>query len=205
MKLREIFENYPKERIQSLPLTKFEGRVFVITTESYSDKAVDYLMKQPILGFDTETRPSFKKWQRHTVSLLQVSTHDTCFLFRLHLTGMTKSIIRLLEDRNITKVGLSLRDDFHQLHERSPFNVGTFIDLQDEVKGIGVQDASLQKIFANLLGGKISKSQQLSNWEADILTDGQKTYAATDAWACIMIHEEIQRLAKTGFARVKSE
>ena len=201
MKLREIFENYPKERIQSLPLTKFEGRVFVITTESDADKAVDYLMKQPILGFDTETRPSFKKWQRHTVSLLQVSTHDTCFLFRLHLTGMTKSIIRLLEDRNITKVGLSLRDDFHQLHERSPFNVGTFIDLQDEVKEIGVQDASLQKIFANLLGGKISKSQQLSNWEADILTDGQKTYAATDAWACIMIHEKIQRLAKTGFAR----
>ncbi len=199
--MREIFENYPKERIQSLPLTKFEGRVFVITTESDADKAVDYLMKQPILGFDTETRPSFKKWQRHTVSLLQVSTHDTCFLFRLHLTGMTKSIIRLLEDRNITKVGLSLRDDFHQLHERSPFNVGTFIDLQDEVKEIGVQDASLQKIFANLLGGKISKSQQLSNWEADILTDGQKTYAATDAWACIMIHEEIQRLAKTGFAR----
>lgn len=203
--MREIFENYPKERIQSLPLTKFEGRVFVITTESDADKAVDYLMKQPILGFDTETRPSFKKWQRHTVSLLQVSTHDTCFLFRLHLTGMTKSIIRLLEDRNITKVGLSLRDDFHQLHERSPFNVGTFIDLQDEVKEIGVQDASLQKIFANLLGGKISKSQQLSNWEADILTDGQKTYAATDAWACIMIHEEIQRLAKTGFARVNSE
>lgn len=203
--MREIFENYPKERIHSLPLTKFEGRVFVITTESDADKAVDYLMKQPILGFDTETRPSFKKWQRHTVSLLQVSTHDTCFLFRLHLTGMTKSIIRLLEDRNITKVGLSLRDDFHQLHERSPFNVGTFIDLQDEVKEIGVQDASLQKIFANLLGGKISKSQQLSNWEADILTDGQKTYAATDAWACIMIHEEIQRLAKTGFARVKSE
>ena len=199
--MREIFENYPKERIQSLPLTKFEGRVFVITTESDADKAVDYLMKQPILGFDTETKPSFKKWQRHTVSLLQVSTHDTCFLFRLHLTGMTKSIIRLLEDRNITKVGLSLRDDFHQLHERSPFNVGTFIDLQDEVKEIGVQDASLQKIFANLLGGKISKSQQLSNWEADILTDGQKTYAATDAWACIMIHEEIQRLAKTGFAR----
>ena len=203
--MREIFENYPKERIQSLPLTKFEGRVFVITTESDADKAVDYLMKQPILGFDTETRPSFKKWQRHTVSLLQVSTHDTCFLFRLHLTGMTKSIIRLLEDRNITKVGLSLRDDFHQLHERSPFNVGTFIDLQDEVKEIGVQDASLQKIFANLLGGKISKSQQLSNWEADILTDGQKTYAATDAWACIMIHEEILRLAKTGFARVNSE
>lgn len=197
--MREIFENYPKERIQSLPLTKFEGRVFVITTESDADKAVDYLMKQPILGFDTETRPSFKKWQRHTVSLLQVSTHDTCFLFRLHLTGMTKSIIRLLEDRNITKVGLSLRDDFHQLHERSSFNVGTFIDLQDEVKEIGVQDASLQKIFANLLGGKISKSQQLSNWEADILTDGQKTYAATDAWACIMIHEEIQRLAKDGF------
>ena len=203
--MREIFENYPKERIQSLPLTKFEGRVFVITTESDADKAVDYLMKQPILGFDTETRPSFKKWQRHTVSLLQVSTHDTCFLFRLHLTGMTKSIIRLLEDRKITKVGLSLRDDFHQLHERSPFNVGTFIDLQDEVKEIGVQDASLQKIFANLLGGKISKSQQLSNWEADILTDGQKTYAATDAWACIMIHEEILRLAKTGFARVNSE
>lgn len=194
--MKEIYENYPKERIQTLPIIKFGGRVFVVTTESDAEKAVEYLMSQPILGFDSETRPAFKKWQHHMASLLQVSTHDTCFLFRLNHMGICDCLVRLLQDRNITKVGLSLRDDFRQLEQRRKFNPGTFVDLQNEVKKLGVEDASLQKIYANLFGHKISKNQQLSNWEADILSEAQKTYAATDAWACIEIYEEIQRLLK---------
>lgn len=194
METKELFENFPKDLIKDLPISRFEGRIFVITTEQESERAVKYLMQQSILGFDTETRPSFKKWHRYKVSLLQICSVDTCFLFRLHLTGITPGIKNLLEDTHITKVGLSLRDDFRQLHERSIFAAGTFIDLQDMVRELGVADASLQKIYANLFRAKISKSQQLSNWEADILSEAQKLYAATDAWACIQIYNEIHSL-----------
>ncbi len=180
-----------------MPKETFPGRIFTITTEADADKAVGYLMKETVLGIDTETRPSFRKHVENKVALLQVSTHDTCFLFRLNRTGMTDSLVRLLEDANITKVGLSLKDDLRTLKLRHKFNPGRYIELQEEVKEIGIQDASLQKIYANLFGKMISKRQRLSNWEADIMTDAQKSYAAIDAWACIMIHNEIMRLKKT--------
>ena len=196
MKMKEIYEYYPKEKINTLPIVKFDGRVFVVITERDADKAVEYLMTQRILGFDSETRPSFKKWQHHKVSLLQVSTHDTCFLFRLNQIGICDSLVRLLQDHTIIKVGLSLKDDFRQLQQRRKFEPGTFVDLQSEVKKLGVEDASLQKLYANLFGQKISKTQQLSNWEADVLSEAQKLYAATDAWACVKLYEEIQRLLK---------
>jgi ribonuclease D len=154
-------------------------------------------MQQPILGFDTETRPAFKKGQMHQVALLQVATHDTCFLFRLNKTGLTDSVVRLLEDKSITKVGLSLQDDMRALNQRRAFEPGTYVELQKEVKDIGIEDNSLQKIYANLFGKKIAKGQQLSNWEADILSEAQQRYAATDAWACIKIHEEVTRMKET--------
>ena len=179
-----------------MPRVLFEGRIIVVFTERDADKAVDYLMKQELLGFDTETRPSFKKGQLFQVALLQVATHDTCFLFRLNRIGLPDSIIRLLEDRTITKVGLSLQDDLRQLHARHPFETGTFVELQHEVKEIGIEDNSLQKIYANLFGQKISKGQQLTNWEAEILTEAQQRYAATDAWACIQIHQEVASMKR---------
>lgn len=179
-----------------MPRVLFEGRIIVVFTERDADKAVDYLMKQELLGFDTETRPSFKKGLLFQVALLQVATHDTCFLFRLNRIGLPDSIIRLLEDRTITKVGLSLQDDLRQLHARHPFETGTFVELQHEVKEIGIEDNSLQKIYANLFGQKISKGQQLTNWEAEILTEAQQRYAATDAWACIQIHQEVARMKR---------
>ena len=155
-------------------------------------------MKQAVLGFDTETRPSFKKGVIHHVALLQVATHDTWFLFRLNRIGIPDSLVRLLEDKNITKVGLSLQDDMRALNQRRKFKPGTYVELQKEVKDIGIEDNSLQKIYANLFGEKISKGQQLSNWEADILTEAQQRYAATDAWACIQIHEEVARMKREG-------
>ena len=151
-------------------------------------------MSQPILGFDSETRPTFKRNVSHQVALLQVATYDTCFLFRLNQLGLPNSIVRLLEDTNITKVALSWKDDTHMLQLRRKYKSGKFIDIQDEVGRIGIEDHSLQKIYANLFGKMISKRQQLSNWEADILSDAQKAYAALDAWACIHIYDEIQRL-----------
>lgn len=193
-----IYNKIDKKAISSMPKVLFEGRIIVITTEDEADKAVDFLLSQPILGIDTETRPAFRKGQQNKVSLLQVSTFDTCFLFRLNITGMTSSIIKLLEDKNVPKIGLSLHDDIMSMHRRKDFVPGNFIDLQKHVGEIGVEDLSLQKIYAIFFGRKISKTQRLTNWEADILTEKQKEYAATDAWACIMIYEELQNLEMTG-------
>lgn len=200
--MQEIYAQYDKTAIAGLPRALFEGRVITIISESEADRAVDYLLSQPILGFDTETRPSFRRGSLHKVALLQVATHDTCFLFRLNRIGLPDSLVRLLEDTAITKVGLSLKDDFHSLRQRRPFTPGTFIELQSEVKSLGIQDMSLQKLYANLFGEKISKTQQLTNWEADALTESQQRYAATDAWACIRIHEAVQQLLRTGDYRL---
>ena len=194
--MKVIQDKYDKKKIQTLPCVHFEGRIIVIFTAKDADKAVNYLMTQPILGFDTETRPTFKRGQMHQVALLQVATHDTCFLFRLNKIGLTDAMVRLLEDKTITKVGLSLQDDMRMLNQRRAFQPGTYVELQKEVKSIGIEDNSLQKIYANLFGGKIAKGQQLSNWEAEILTVAQQQYAAIDAWACIRIHEEVARMKR---------
>mgnify|MGYP004423121771 FL=1 len=193
-----IYNKIDKRSISNLPKVLFPGRIVVVTTENDADKAVDFLLAQPILGVDTETRPAFKKGINHKVALLQVATHDICFLFRLNYTGITASILKLLEDTTVPKIGLSLHDDIMSMHRRADFKPGNFIDLQKHVGEIGIEDLSLQKLYANFFGQKISKAQRLSNWEADILTQQQKNYAATDAWACIMLYEELQKLEDTG-------
>ncbi len=200
-----IYRKYYKTKIGSLPRVSFEGRIVTVITEKEAEKAVDYLLSQPILGIDTETRPSFKKGHVNEVALLQVSTHDVCFLFRLNLIGMSAAVIRLLEDTTVPKIGLSLRDDLMMLGRRAEFSRGRFIDLQNHVEEIGVEDMSLQKLYANFFGQKISKRDRLSNWEAEILKDKQKVYAATDAWACIMLYEELMRLEQTGDYELKED
>jgi len=203
-----IYNKYDKTQIGALPRVLFEGRVVVVLTERDAEKAVNYLLSQPLLGIDTETRPTFRKGPMHQVALLQVSTHDVCFLFRLNQLGLSPSVKRLLEDTQVAKVGLSLTDDIHQLKRLGNFNPGSFIDLQTRVREVGVEDMSLQKLYANFFGQKISKRQQLTNWEADILNDKQKLYAATDAWACVMLYEELMRLEETNdyeLVEVKSE
>lgn len=197
-KMKIIYDAYEKKKINDLPQILFDGRIIVVFSEAEANKAVDYLLKQEILGFDTETRPSFKKGRMHQVSLLQVATRNTCFLFRLNMIGIPDSLKRLLEDRSVTKVGLSLHDDLRMLSHRKRFTPGTFVELQKEVKDIGIKDLSLQKIYANLFGRKISKNQQLSNWEAETLSEAQRKYAATDAWACVRIHEEIVKMKQSG-------
>ena len=193
-----IKEKYDKKDINQLPRVNFEGRIFTVLNTDEADKAVEYLMHASILGIDTETRPTFRRGQVHLVALLQVSTENTAFLFRLNRIGMPPSLIRLLEDNTITKVGLSLHDDLMMLRKRQDFTPGHFIELQNEVKELGIADMSLQKLYANLYGEKISKSQQLSNWEADVLTEAQMLYAATDAWACNKIYEKILELRRSG-------
>lgn len=196
--MKILKDKYDKKLIGALPRVQFEGRIFVILNEGDAEKAVNFLLSQKILGIDTETRPSFKKGLSHKVALLQISTEDTCFLFRLNRTGITDSIKRLLEDRSVPKIGLSLQDDLRMLNKRCSFTPGKYVEIQKEVKKLGIEDMSLQKIYANIFGLKIAKNQQLSNWEADSLTEAQQRYAATDAWACIQIYKELKRLSKNG-------
>lgn len=206
MMKKQIFNKYDKKKIASLPQALFPGRIHVVISRFQAVKAVDYLLSQPILGVDTETRPSFSRGTFYHVSLLQVSTHDTCFLFRLNIIGMSPAIVRLLEDTTVPKIGLSWHDDLNGLHKLGKFEAGLFIDIQNHVREIGIEDLSLQKLYANLFGSKISKAQRLTNWERDVLDEKQKQYAATDAWACIQIYEELQRLKQTGdYELIKAE
>ena len=197
MMKKRIYNKFDKKLIPSLPKAVFEGRIHVVLSRSQAEKAVDYLLTQPILGLDTETRPTFSRGTVYKVALLQVATRDVCFLFRLNVIGMTPAIIRLLEDTTVPKIGLSWHDDLNGLHKIGRFTPGLFIDIQDHVRELGIEDLSLQKLFANLFGQQISKSQQLTNWERDVLNEKQKLYAATDAWACIMLYDELQRLKET--------
>ena len=193
-----IYNKFDKKSIAELPTVTFPGKTVVVMSESEAEKAVDFLLSNDILGVDTETRPSFKKGESHMVSLLQVSTSNICFLFRLNHIGIPPAILRLLENTTVPMVGLSLHDDMLSLHKRVGFTPGNFIDLQDLVGELGIEDLSLQKLYANLFHQKISKRQRLTNWDSDVLNDKQKAYAALDAWACINLYKEILRLKNSG-------
>ena len=188
-----------------MPRACFPGQIVVINGESQAERAVDYLFRQDIIGLDTETRPNFKKGGMNPVALLQVSSRDVCFLFRLCQMGMPDCLVRLLEDTTMLKVGLSWKDDIHQLCRRRVFTPGRFFELQRYVNAIGIEDLSLQKLYANVFGEKISKSQQLSNWEAPALSEAQKMYAATDAWACLRLYEELKKLQHEGYEIISEE
>lgn len=194
---KTIYSHFDKKAITALPVVTFPGRIITIITAGEAEKAVSYLLSSDIMGVDTETKPSFHRGHLHKVALLQVANRDTCFLFRLNLTGITPAIKRLLEDTTVKKVGLSWHDDIRGLEIRQKFKPGLFIDLQDMVGKIGIEDLSLQKLYANIFHKKISKHERLSNWEAASLTARQKQYAAIDAWSCINLYEEILRLEKT--------
>lgn len=199
MVMKQIKNKVSKAEMGNMPKAAFEGRIFLIYTEADAEKAVAYLKNQSIVGVDTETRPSFKRGTTHKVALLQISTDDTCFLFRLNHIGMPASLQDFLMS-DVLKIGLSLKDDFTMLRRREDVHAeeGNWIELQDYVGRFGIEDRSLQKIYANLFGQKISKTQRLSNWEAETLTESQMRYAATDAWACVQIYKCLAELEETG-------
>ena len=200
---KTIYNKFDKATINALPLVEYPYKINVILNEYAAERAVDYLLTCDILGVDTETKPAFRRGQNHKVALLQVATREQCFLFRLNHLGLPQSIIRLLSNRMVPMVGLSWHDDIMSLHRRAEFTPGWFIDIQDIIGNIGIEDKSLQKLYANLFGEKISKRQRLTNWETDVLSDKQKEYAAIDAWACINLYDEIMRLMATGDYELK--
>ena len=177
-------------------MAHFDGRIIVVQSANEAESALAYLYKQGAVGFDTETRPAFKKGQKNKISLLQLATEDTCFLFRLNYIDFPESLVAFMSDEKVDKIGLSLKDDFAAMKKRATFTPQGFVDLQQMVQDYGINDQSLQKIYAILFGEKISKSQRLSNWDVDILSDAQKKYAALDAFACLRIYNKLKELTK---------
>lgn len=180
-----------KEVIAELPSEVFAGKIIIVDHESEVEKAVADLMKHSRLGFDTETKPTFKRGQTHKVALMQLSTTEACYLFRLNKIGYPDELDEIICNPDIKKIGLSLRDDFAAIRKRSDKKPQNFIDLQSFVDEYGIDDNGLQRIYAILFGKKISKNQRLSNWEANSLSEAQKNYAAMDAWACLRIYNHL--------------
>ena len=184
-------KNISKEELMALEPAVFGGDIVVVDTfEQVADACRD-LTSWPIIGFDTESRPSFKKGVVNKIAMLQLSTPQTCYLFRLCRIPLERPILRILESRKITKIGLGLDGDFRELARLRHFVARGFVDLQKMVVDYGIEDASLTKISSIVLGKRVSKAQRLSNWEAVELTAAQRLYAATDAWICIEIYNKL--------------
>lgn len=180
-----------KEQLNQLPAETFKGKIYVIDNEAAVMKAVQRLRNFSLLGFDTETRPSFMKGKVNKVALMQLASEDECYLFRLNKIDYPDALDDIICNPDIKKIGLSLRDDFAAIRKRSDKEPVNFVDLQQFVHKYGIDDNSLQKIYALVFGKKISKNQRLSNWEADQLTPAQQMYAAIDAWACVRIYKHL--------------
>ena len=170
------------EEVNELPLKAFNGEIILLDTTEKAKTVLNYLKQQKIIGFDTETRPAFQKGQKYNVALLQLSTADRAFLFRLNKKGIINIAIEILSDKNIVKAGVAIHDDIKALKQLHNFSSAGFVELQNYVKKFGIEDSGLRKLTANILGLRISKSQRVSNWERSELTRSQIKYAATDDW-----------------------
>jgi ribonuclease D len=182
-----------KTAVQELPLTHFEGEVIVVDKPEQVANAADYLNRFDILGVDTEARPSFKRGVHYPTALVQISTQERCYLFRLTHVGLPVEIAQIFANPAICKVGLAFKDDINGLRRRRDFKPANCVDLQSMVCRYGIMDLGLQKIFAIIFGKKISKAQQLTNWENSHLTPEQARYASTDAWATLLIYLALQK------------
>ena len=179
------------EETAALPAIEFKGEIRIIEHERDIVPACKFLMKQAVVGFDTETRPSFRPGISYRVSLLQLSTPQLCFLFRLNKIPLAKPILQVLETDSILKIGADVAGDLRSLRQIRHFRDGGFVDLQSIASEWGIEDKSLRKLSAIVLRQRVSKAQRLSNWEAATLTDKQKLYAATDAWVCTAIYDRL--------------
>lgn len=191
MDVKTIVLSITKEQLASLPTVTYPGHIMVVNTAEQAKSALETIRRYSVVGFDTETKPSFRKGHTNQVALIQISTGDCCYLFRINKFGFTQELKEFIEDESIIKVGLSLKDDFHVLHKLHNFSPNSFIDLQEMVKDFCIRDCSLQKIYGIIFNERISKSQRLSNWEASLLTPPQQAYASIDAWACIKIYNHL--------------
>ena len=180
------------EEISELPVASFRGRTFLVDDAGMFERVLPLLESKSVLGFDTETKPSFKKGKRTGVSLLQLADASEAFLFRLNKIGLPDELKSVLEDPSVLKIGVAVHDDLRALERVRRFNPVNFLDLQKYTEGFRIEDNSLRKLAAIVLKVRISKSQQLSDWESPVLSEAQKSYAATDAWVCREIYHALR-------------
>lgn len=196
MMKNQFVQTITREEVAELPAVGFEGHIVVVEDEHQLAEACGYLRQQKLIGFDTETRPSFTAGVVHRVALLQLSTHERCYLIRLSKLKLDKSITKILENKDIIKVGADIAQDLRGLQALRRFRHDGFVDIQNMASEWGIGEKSLRKLAAIILGTKVSKAQRLTNWEASELTPAQKNYAATDAWVCIKIYERLNGTEK---------
>ncbi len=180
-----------KDQIHEMPPKQFEGEIIVIETFKTLKSVCQILKTEAILGFDTESKPTFKKGQISKVALLQLSTGSTAYLFRLNRIGLPPHLIEILTDSNILKIGAAIHDDLKSLKKLHHFVPANFVDLQQYAKQFNIENIGLRDLTANVLKIRISKAQQLTNWESEKLTQPQLVYAATDAWVCYEIYKTL--------------
>ncbi len=181
-------DDITKEEVNLLPKAVYSGDIFVINSEDELLKHLPRLAKERIIGFDTETKPNFKKGQANGIALLQLATPEIALLIKVKEVGLPKELVNILEDKSILKIGAAIRDDNRGLQKVGRFMPAGFIDLQGIVAEYGIESLSVRKMAAIVLGLKVSKSQQLSNWDSPVYTEAQQQYAAIDAWVCREIY-----------------
>ena len=183
-----------REEINLLPLVRFEGPIHVIDTKAQIEPAINRLMEEPVLGFDTETKPSFKKGVSYSPALIQFSTDKEAWLFRIHSKGIHPIILKLLQDEQTIKVGVALHDDIKHLQKVRKFKAAGFMDIAALAHDAGILKRGLRNMTGILLGGRLSKSAQLTNWAQATLNENQLAYAATDAWVSLKLYHKFSEL-----------
>ena len=181
-----------KEEVAKLELIQYEGPIHVIDSMEAFEQEIDHIALQPVLGFDTETRPSFKKGKVYPTSLIQISSMEQAWILRVSRIGYPGRLLELLSGEIPLKIGLGLQDDLRRLRVDFQFEPHGFLDLQHYVKAFRIDEKGLKRISGIVLNRRISKSQQVSNWDADVLPEAQLRYAATDAWICLMIYNRLR-------------
>lgn len=201
-------QHIDKEQLNTYPLAQFGGYVKVVSKLEHMAEAMEYLCAQSVVGVDTETRPSFVKGVHYPTALVQIATLERCYLFQINRMGMPEELTDFFANPSIRKVGLAFKDDLNGLRRLRPFTPQNCIDIQQMVNDYGIFDMGLQKIYAIVFEEKISKSQQLTNWDTVALTAEQARYASTDAWATLRIYlalKRMQRLPKKEVMRLRQE
>lgn len=184
-------ENITVEEIAECELSWFKGEIVVVDNLKTYYEVFPKLLGSDLLGFDTETKPSFKKGSKNTVSLIQLSTSNLACLFRINKIGFPQELIKLLSDPSVIKAGVAVHDDIRFLKGVKKFSAEGFVDLQNFVRDYGIESSGLKKLSAIVLGFRISKRQQVTDWEAEQLSEAQQIYAATDAWVCYEIYKKL--------------
>ena len=186
-------ERLNKEHIKNFPIMSFKGKMHLIKEKKDLKEALKILRRESVLGFDTETRPSFKKGENYSVSLLQLSTSDEAFLFRLNHLGLPDDLVSLLAEPDILKVGVAILDDVRALRKLKKFDAEGFVELANIGSELGIVTCGLRNLAAIFFGVRISKKAQLTNWERPEFNSGQALYAATDAWICLKMYSFLEK------------